>query len=146
VSTQAINLTDHYVVFLFSRASHPRSGLHYLHGRVARPVSRQQELYSSIPILAVSMCAVIGYGWVIEGHVHPAIMLLQAYLGCKCTPLHQTYSALIVGVFPDKPGTAAAANNITRCMLATAAVAILDPLSRALGYGGVGVYYVAGAV
>ncbi|AEO68576.1 uncharacterized protein THITE_2118143 [Thermothielavioides terrestris NRRL 8126] len=90
----------------------------------------------SVTIIVMSMCFVVGYGWVVEQRVHPAVPLLfQAYLGCKCTTLHQTYSALIVDIFPDKPGTAAAANNITRCTLAAAAVAIIDPLVRALGYG-----------
>lgn len=90
----------------------------------------------SVTTIAVSTCFVVGYGWVVQQRIHPAVPLLfQAYLGCKCTTLHQTYSALIVDVFPGAPGTAAAANNITRCTLAAAAVAMLDPLVNALGYG-----------
>ena len=90
----------------------------------------------SISIIGVSMCFVVGYGWVVERHVHPAVPLLfQAYLGCKCTVVLQTYSALIVDVFPHTPGTAAASNNITRCALAAVGVAMLDPLAGALGYG-----------
>ncbi|KAK3358022.1 major facilitator superfamily domain-containing protein [Lasiosphaeria hispida] len=90
----------------------------------------------SITIIAVSMCVVVGYGWVVERRVHAAVPLLfQAYMGCKCTVLLQTYSALVVDVFPDMPGTAAAANNITRCLLAAAAVAVLEPLTGTMGYG-----------
>ncbi|KAK3315092.1 major facilitator superfamily domain-containing protein [Apodospora peruviana] len=91
----------------------------------------------SILIIIVFMCAVIGYGWVVEQRdVHAAVpLLLQAYLGCKCTVIHQIYSALIVDIFPENTGTAAASNNITRCRLVAAAVAMLDPLSKALGYG-----------
>ncbi|KAH8891097.1 major facilitator superfamily transporter [Thozetella sp. PMI_491] len=89
-----------------------------------------------ILILLLSAGVVIGYGWVIEFHVHPAIVLLfQAYLGCKCTIVLQTFSALIVDIFQEATGTAAAANNITRCTLAAAAVAILDPLESAIGRG-----------
>ncbi|KAK3899688.1 hypothetical protein C8A05DRAFT_17906, partial [Staphylotrichum tortipilum] len=62
-------------------------------------------------------------------------LLFQAYIGWKCTVLLQTYSAMIVDVFPDRPGTAAASHNLTRCTLAAAGVAVMDPLVRALGYG-----------
>ncbi|KAK4237438.1 major facilitator superfamily domain-containing protein [Achaetomium macrosporum] len=103
---------------------------------IARFPIEQARSRWSITIIGVSMCFVIGYGWVVERHVHPAVPLLfQAYLGCKCTVLHQTYSALIVDIFPNTTGRAAASNNITRCTLAAAAVAMLDPLVNAMGYG-----------
>lgn len=90
----------------------------------------------SIRILLVSMCVVVGYGWVVEERLHPAVpLVMQGYLGCKCTILLQVYSTLIVDVFPNSTGTAAASNNITRCALAAVAVAVLDPLVGALGYG-----------
>ncbi|EFX05441.1 major facilitator superfamily transporter [Grosmannia clavigera kw1407] len=95
--------------------------------------------HGSVRILTISLAAVVGYGWVLDqphGHIHPAVpLLLQAFLACKCTILLQTYSALAVDVFPKRTGTAAAANNITRCLLAAGAVAALDPLAQALGYG-----------
>lgn len=90
----------------------------------------------SIRILLASLCVVVGYGWVVERRTHPAVPLIfQGYLGCKCTTLHQIYSALIVDIFPENTATAAASNNITRCTLAAIAVAVLDPLVSALGYG-----------
>ncbi|KAK3935807.1 major facilitator superfamily domain-containing protein [Diplogelasinospora grovesii] len=79
----------------------------------------------SIRIITVSLCAVIGYG----------LLVFQAYLGCKCTVLHQVYSALIVDLFPGTPGTAAASNNITRCTTAALAVAVMNPLVNSMGYG-----------
>jgi len=88
----------------------------------------------SITLMLTSLWATVLYGTVVQKRVHPAVpLLMQAFLGCKCTVLHQNFSALIVDYFPDRPGTAAAANNITRCTLAAAAVAILDPLNRAIG-------------
>ncbi|KAK4140017.1 major facilitator superfamily domain-containing protein [Dichotomopilus funicola] len=99
------------------------------------PIERARSRWS-VAILCVSASFVVGYGWVVDRHAHPAVLLLlQGVLGCKCTLVHQTYSALVVDVFPQATGTAAAANNITRCGLAAAAVAMLDPLVRALGYG-----------
>jgi predicted MFS family arabinose efflux permease len=96
----------------------------------------------SFVMVAVSLGAVVGYGWTLERHAHPAVVLvLQTYLGCKCTVIHQIYSALIVDVFPHQPGTAAASNNITRCTLAAVAVAVLDPLVKGTGYGWVFTFF-----
>ncbi|KAI1123238.1 major facilitator superfamily domain-containing protein [Nemania abortiva] len=90
---------------------------------------------ASIPIMLVSMFAVGGYGWAVHAHAHPAIpLILQFYIGAKCTVLHQIYSALIVDIFPSSPGTAAASNNICRCTLSAIVVAILQPVVKAIGY------------
>lgn len=43
---------------------------------------------------------------------------------------------LLVDTFPRRPGTAAAANNVTRCILSAAAVIALQPLSEAIGHSG----------
>ncbi|KAI1332864.1 major facilitator superfamily transporter [Xylariaceae sp. FL0255] len=99
------------------------------------PIERARSRGSTL-IIAISIGAVVGYGWAIQKHAHPAILLvLQLYLGCRSTALHQTYSALIVDIFPETPGTAAAANNITRCTLSAVVVAALSPLIQAIGYG-----------
>jgi MFS family permease len=99
------------------------------------PIERARTR-GSITIVAASMLVVVGYGWVVEKAVHPSVPLIfQAYIGCKCATLHQIYGALIVDIFPDRPATAAASKNITRCALAGVFVAVLDPLVRLLGYG-----------
>ncbi|KAL4751311.1 major facilitator superfamily domain-containing protein [Aspergillus terricola var. indicus] len=88
----------------------------------------------SYTILALSTFLLIGYGWAVEHHVHPSIpLILQLLIGAKCTVILQTFSALLVDIFPGRPGTAAAANNITRCALSAAAIAALEPLSEAVG-------------
>lgn len=90
----------------------------------------------SVRVLGVGMGVVVGYGWLVERGTHPAGLLVwQAVVGCKCTVLHQVYSALVVDVFPERTGTAAAANNVVRCVAAAAAVAALEPLVGRLGYG-----------
>ncbi len=90
---------------------------------------------ASIPIMLISMFAVGGYGWAVQTHAHPAIpLILQFYIGAKCTILHQIYSALIVDISPSSPGTAGASNNICRCTLSAVLVAILQPVVKAIGY------------
>ncbi|KAL3482476.1 major facilitator superfamily domain-containing protein [Aspergillus californicus] len=88
----------------------------------------------SFTIFSLSTFLLIGYGWAVERHAHPSIpLILQALIGAKCTVGLQMFSALLVDVFPENPGTAAAANNVTRSALSAAAVAALQPLSVALG-------------
>lgn len=89
-----------------------------------------------LAVISISIFAVVGYGWAVQYHVHPAIpLILQFYIGCKATVLLQIYSALLVDIFPDIPGTAAASNNIMRCSLSSAAVAVLEPLVGCIGRG-----------
>ncbi|KAH8196263.1 hypothetical protein TruAng_009565 [Truncatella angustata] len=90
----------------------------------------------SIAILFVSVGALVGYGWAVQHDIHPSVpLLLQFYIGAKCTVLHQAYSALLVDIHPDSPSTAAASNNLVRCALSAAAVAALQPLVDVLNRG-----------
>ncbi|KAJ5164759.1 uncharacterized protein N7500_006589 [Penicillium coprophilum] len=86
-------------------------------------------------VLSTSIPLLVGYGWAVHFHAHPSIpLILQALIGAKCTVILQSFSALLVDIFPRRPGAAAAANNITRCALSAAAVTTLQPLSKAIGY------------
>lgn len=85
----------------------------------------------SMAILGVSVCTVIAFGWTVQYGIHPSVpLILQFCIGAKCTVLHQAYSALLVDMFPQKPSTAGASNNIIRC-----ARSLLQPLVDALGMG-----------
>ncbi|CZS98789.1 uncharacterized protein RCO7_09134 [Rhynchosporium graminicola] len=97
------------------------------------PIERARSR-GSYTIISVSALGFIGYGWAIQRHVHPAVpLVLQVYLGCKSTVIHQVYSALLVDIFPDSPGTAGASNNICRCVVSAVAVAVLKPVVDAIG-------------
>jgi len=83
-----------------------------------------------------SIAALVGYGWAIQLRVHPSVpLILQLFIGARCTIVLQQFSTLIVDIFPGKAGTAAASNNITRCTLSAAAVALLQPMKEAIGNG-----------
>lgn len=87
-------------------------------------------------LLIISTTVLIGYGWAVAKHAHLAIVLIlqfiQGSMGC-C--FYNTYNALLVDVFPESPSTAAAAASMIRCVMAAAAVAILQPLLEALNRG-----------
>ena len=87
-------------------------------------------------LLGISTCALVGYGWAIKTKAHPSIpLILQCILCFMCTVFNQLFNTLLVDIFPEKPSSAAAAGNITRCALSAAAVAILQPLINALNRG-----------
>lgn len=99
------------------------------------PIEEVRSRFSLL-ILAFSACVLVGFAWAVQLKVHPAVpLILQFYLGAKCTVLLQVYSALVVDIFPEKPSTIAASNNITRCGLSAAAVAALNPLVNTMGRG-----------
>lgn len=99
------------------------------------PIEEARSRFSLL-ILAFSACVLVGFAWAVQLRVHPAVpLILQCYMGAKCTILHQVYSALVVDIFPDKPSTIAASNNIIRCGLSAAVVAALNPLVSAIGRG-----------
>ncbi|KAI4954562.1 hypothetical protein J4E86_005872 [Alternaria arbusti] len=99
------------------------------------PIERARTRYS-YAMLMISTATMIGYGWTVQYHAHPAIPLvlqfLQGFWGCYG---YTTFSTLLVDSFPQSPSTAAAATSITRCAMAATGVAVLEPLLNAAGRG-----------
>ena len=99
------------------------------------PIERARAR-GSCYLLGIHICALIGYGWTIEAHVHESVpLILQFVLGFICTCFNQTFNALLVDIFPASPSTAAASGNITRCALAALTVAVMQPLVNVMGRG-----------
>lgn len=86
--------------------------------------------------VALEVALVIGYGWIIMFHVHPAAPLVMQFFICAAsTLLSHTASALLVDVFPNSSSTSYASGQVMRCGLSAASAAILDPLTKAVGRG-----------
>ncbi|KFY95981.1 hypothetical protein V498_02983 [Pseudogymnoascus sp. VKM F-4517 (FW-2822)] len=86
--------------------------------------------------LAIALATTVSYGWTAQYAVHPAVLLVLQFLEGLCvTFFYNTYGTLIVDFFPDKPGTAAATASVTRCVMAAAAVAVLEPIVDVVGQG-----------
>jgi MFS family permease len=99
------------------------------------PIERARTRYSYV-MLVISTATMLGYGWSIQKHAHPAIpLILQFMQGFWGTYGYTTFSTLLVDSFPQSPSTAAAATSITRCAMAAAGVAVLQPLLDAFGRG-----------
>ena len=87
-------------------------------------------------LLGMLTCDLIGYGWALHQHSHVSIpLILQFIQGILGTSIYTFSNTLLVDVFPESPSTAAAAASITRCALAAAGVAVVEPLISAMGRG-----------
>lgn len=90
----------------------------------------------SVWLLIISTATLVGYGWAVSTHVPVSVaLILQFIQGFWGTCFYTTYNTLLVDVFPESPSTAAAAASITRCAMAAAGVAVLQPLLDAVGRG-----------
>ena len=87
-------------------------------------------------LLAMLTCDLIGYGWALHHRSHVSIpLILQFIQGFLGTSIYTFSNTLLVDVFPESPSTAAAAASITRCALAAASVAVVQPVTSAIGRG-----------
>ncbi|KAL6245806.1 hypothetical protein RBB50_006959 [Rhinocladiella similis] len=87
-------------------------------------------------LLLISTVGLAGYGWAVHSHVHVSVLLILQFMqGFWGTYFYTVYSTLLVDGFPQSPSTAAAAASITRCAMAAAGVAVLQPLLDAAGRG-----------
>jgi len=99
------------------------------------PIERARSRGSSW-LLMISTATLVGYGWAVNKHAHVSVaLMLQFVQGFWGTCFYTTYNTLLVDVFPESPSTAAAAASITRCAMAAAGVAVLQPLLDAAGRG-----------
>lgn len=99
------------------------------------PIERSRSRGSYLG-LVISTVTMVGYGWALQEHTHPAVALVLQFLqGFWGTYFYTTYSALLIDSFPKSPSTAAATTSVTRCTMAATGVAILQPLMSAAGRG-----------
>ena len=99
------------------------------------PIERARSRGSFL-LLAISTATLVGYGWAVSQQAHVSLpLILQFVQGFWGTCFYTIYNTLLVDVFPESPSTAAAAASITRCGMAAAGVAILQPLLDVAGRG-----------
>lgn len=94
------------------------------------------RLRSIVPLVSVSACLVIAYGWQLQEAVAMAGPLVtQFFIGLTIQTMFTALSTLLVDVNQECPSTAQAACNLVRCEMAAGYLAALDPLLRAVGPG-----------
>ena len=90
----------------------------------------------AIPALAFFLLSVIGFGWITEYNLHisgPIILLFC--IGLTVTAAYSVLGVLIIDIWPGRPATATAGNNLVRCFLGAGATAAILPMIERLGEG-----------
>lgn len=94
------------------------------------------RLRTIVPLVSVSACLIIAYGWQLQTSVVIAGPLVtQFFIGLTIQTMFTALSTLLVDVNQECPSTAQAACNLVRCEMAAGYLAALDPLLRAIGPG-----------
>ncbi|OAQ69106.1 chloramphenicol resistance protein [Pochonia chlamydosporia 170] len=95
--------------------------------------ARIQPLY---PAITVGALALIGWGWSLEAQTAVAVPLVLLFIiGMLVPSSFGVLNTLLVDLNEDAPATAAAANNLTRCLSGAAATAVVDQMFDAMGAG-----------
>ncbi|KPA41101.1 dityrosine transporter [Fusarium langsethiae] len=108
--------------------------------------SKQQDLSSfpierarleiGFPLLILAAVMVIGWGWAVDAKTNVAVpCVISALMGVGIVGFNNTTNSLLIDIHPGKPGTASAANNLTRCLVGAGASAAIIPMIDAMGVG-----------
>ena len=94
------------------------------------------RLQVSMPLLCISAAAMVAYGWVLQARTSLAAVLIFVLLTqFGIASSFSGFSSLIVDLNRERAGTTTAAMNLARCWMGAAGVAIVNPMSNALGIG-----------
>lgn len=99
------------------------------------PIERAR-MQSVWPLLYLGSAATIGFGWAVDRRAPLAVPLVMTFLmALWMTAVYNSMNILLVDLYPNSPSTASAANNLTRCLMAAGASAVIEPMIRAMGVG-----------
>lgn len=94
------------------------------------------RLQIAFPLIFLSSCLVIAFGWCLNYVVHLAApTTILFFMGLCMTGSFNTVSTLLIDLYPNAAATATASNNITRCLLGAGATAVIEPMLTSMGRG-----------
>ncbi|CAK7218292.1 hypothetical protein SCUCBS95973_003435 [Sporothrix curviconia] len=99
------------------------------------PIERVR-LLPMVPMVAIGVCTVIAYGWVLEYRLPlPVPLVLLFFVGLTVVGSFNILSTLIVDLYPQAPATAVAAVNLVRCLMGAGMTAFIEVMIERLGRG-----------
>ena len=99
------------------------------------PIERAR-IEIALPLLYFGSAMIIVYGWLLNAQVHLAgPLVLLFFIGWSIFAIYQVTSILVIDIYPEKPATATAANNLVRCLFSAGATAVVVPMLDRLGRG-----------
>ena len=88
------------------------------------------------PMLYIGIAAILCYGWVMEQRARLAApLILQFIIGLCITGSFNVMSTMLIDLYPLKPSTATAANNLVRCLMGAAGTAVIIQMIDGMGRG-----------
>ncbi|KAJ2970365.1 hypothetical protein NQ176_g8220 [Zarea fungicola] len=95
--------------------------------------ARMQLLY---PSMLIGAGGLIGYGWALQAETVVAVPLVMVFvIGMMIPTSLNMITTLMVDLFPEAPASAAAANNLVRCLFGAAATSVIDSMLKGIGRG-----------
>jgi MFS family permease len=94
------------------------------------------RLQIAMPMLYLGAADVIAFGWLVEtnaGITGPCVCMFV--FGFTMIAWFNVMNILLVDIYPGKPASATAANNLVRCWMGAGASAVVIPLVDAVGMG-----------
>ena len=97
----------------------------------------KSRLQVIMPLAFMTIICNFTYGWVMEldNAPLPVALVLQGLVGFANPAAFAGLNCLVTDLFPQKPATASAANNLCRCLYVAAVTAAVIPLVEAIGTG-----------
>ena len=94
------------------------------------------RLQVAFPLLYAGNIIIIIYGWLlaVETHVAGPLTLLF-FVGFFLNGAFNAMSTMLIDLYPTKPATATAANNLIRCWMGAGGTAVIIPIINGLGRG-----------
>lgn len=90
----------------------------------------------AIPAVTIGAIAMLVYGWLVDQHLNVAGPCVCFFVvGYSVAAGFNCLNLLLIDMYPGKPASATAANNLVRCWLGACAAAAIVPLIDAIGYG-----------
>ena len=88
------------------------------------------------PMLFVGLACMLAYGWVLEKNAHLAApLVLHFFIGLCVNGAFNILSTLLVDLYPQRPATATAANNLVRCFMGAGGTGIINIMVDNMGRG-----------
>ncbi|KEY75030.1 hypothetical protein S7711_01367 [Stachybotrys chartarum IBT 7711] len=99
------------------------------------PIERAR-LEIALPLLMVGVGVMCSWGWIMANQADiEEVCALVFVTGICLAGVNNVIQALIIDIWPDKPGAVLAAYNLTKCIMGAVASAVIDPMIRAMELG-----------
>lgn len=97
------------------------------------PIERAR-LYNNWWVVLLFVGCTAGYGFCLEAsrNIMPLSIILQFIVAFAATAVFSANSALVIDLYPGKSASATAVNNLIRCSVGAAGVAVIDILIHKL--------------